>query len=810
MENPNRGYMDGGTPQLTDFPAELLQDVCNYLPLNDIKNWSFVNRHFYVQLLPILHRKDSTQEHQAAQWACRYGFTNVLDRALVAGTDVNHIFPPLGVDTIGVDPTYPLRYLEVPEQFPMLLHIATYYDQIEVMKFLISRGANIKAASISLHVEASFWEPMAHAHSPKAVKLLRPDVADDPTLFVALWQMVKDWAPISVIGTTLGHIRDLKSLVVTRDGKEMTEKMIKLATGQFRPEVLDLFRRRQITCEDIIFSPNYVIYETLQADVQPTNETLIHKTIDSIFRLSSRKPEEYIEEHPDNSFYESWREVLGNALLLRSMHQWVPASVLKRFLDLGVDPSDRYGWPSYLDFYIRLEERHPSRRVEVPLIMHSLWQHTGTALCYALAITLMKWTANHQTGIREKARLMLDYGAAFETKGHPVSFILSTVTWPYSTQQIITHISRLCGVRVFGLRNKYGETHLSSLLSWLTSTPRNGAMYATQMPIEQWAWSIARIAQQLLAIDRYRNHLLARPTDGPCKGLLPIEVIVRHKLSAGCRQDSDMFFRCQSGLDAIMDVLLYHGSRIDTRDYEGRSLIHWAAKLSDMRRLCYLLYKGANVTDLDMHNFTPLHFACQVDVEDVDQDGVMAQSRRRLNIVRKLLWHGATLDAQTDDGRTPLFIACQSLDCKLVSELLRHGAKMLKDKYGRTPYDAVWQAEQKYMDYQRGAIGALSCTLFQHGDVDYCYNPRKEVIDILDGPGLRTHHGLIGRDIEPPSQLDWVGFAYADRDPQNPATPLEWCNEISFDIVGDCERAVFLTNFDEFQSDDEGVDDDDL
>ncbi|KAI0897101.1 ankyrin [Annulohypoxylon nitens] len=782
-------------PIIMDVPAELLESICKYLDFGDIKRWAYVNRHFLFHLYPIMHQRDSRKTLKAARWACKHGLVNLLTWAQVNGTDVKHRFPPLGIPQ-RISGVRFRPYLDPPEQFPTLLHMAAYYDQLEIMKSLIFSGADMTIGRARNWNTANFWEPMCYARSSAAVILLMPGVSQDWNILCPIYRMILDWVPLSAIATILDHIRKPESF--WRAEKSMIERILCYASMRNRSDIIDLVTQRfkldnkpppflDATC--LMAVAGAIAHEAL-----PTRKETICGTINAVLRLSTQEPSRYINRTINHSMFLGYRRHVGDTittLLFLSMRSFVPVSVTNLFLKLGANPHQRCQWPTHDIFYFRVSESSYSD------IMDSEWQVSGTALTYSVAMTLMVPMARRQQGNREKAMLLLKYGAAFETSGYPVSFMLSTVVWPYPMHKVIKGISGLLGRKSFTHLNKYGETHLTSLLSWMSHTPRHNTPHKTSMPIEQWAWSIARLAHALLEIPINKTYLSHLPTDGPNKGLTPIEIINRHDLSAGCFKKSNIYFRCITGVFAISDVLLHHGSSVNIKDQDGVCLLHLAAKRGDTMRVLYLISRGAEVHSVDRQHNTALHYACQIDVNDREVDNKMGQTRRRIEIIRKLVWHGADVNAKNKDGITPLFFACQSLDYKLVEELLRVGAKVLLDNNGRSLKHAVKRAKGKYEDYQRGAEGALSRILFKQGEADYVYDPRKRVLDVLEGDYPTNETGIIGRDIEPPSKKHFLRNCFRSSRTSEGATVLKCCEEISWDMEFDCSRIVRQSDFEE-------------
>ncbi|KAI1409076.1 ankyrin [Hypoxylon sp. FL1857] len=712
------------TPEPRSFalPFELLDAICNQLSCQDIKNWSFVCRHFYFKLLPVLHHRDSKQDqqHRAAPWACRYGQLNVLASALNAGTDVNHKFPRLVRD--GHHGTVYIRDVRrPPESFPTLLHIATYYDQIDAIKFLISHGADTKA-------DGSWFEPLGcpksifFARSPEAVDLLIPSVSsEDSTFFISF--MIEEWASSSTIETALAHIGSIDP--------QDAGILLETACKYHRIDIFDLLVRhlRIGRDPDQELYPYFMINVALMPLALPMSES-ISQIIDRVSALPIKKSLSVYIDQPMINFRNllSYNLYSRISLLQLSMEPWVPVSATARLLQLGADPHVRRSWPSSdLFFPLYYRRRWPT---VAPPILGTRWQKSGTALGYALALTLMDNTSHYQRDNRQKAHLLLEHGAGFETTGYPVSFILTTVTWPFTTRTKMDRIQSLCGDIMLQQRNKYGETHLSSLLSWLSHGQSEKGKYGTKRPIEVFASDIACLVHVLLQTDKANTYLTTAATGGPSKGLLPIEIICRYPVPKIYKNRRKYQHSYHQRVLEIIDVLLRHGSCVDTKDADGQSLLHWAAKAGDVDQVRFLLERGAEVGNIDNFGFTALHFACQMNVEDIDPE----QGQRRVSIIRHLLRNGADLNATTNEGITPLFLACQTLSTEIVTELLSLGAVTLESNDGMSPRDAVNLAESQYIDYHLGELGAMSHILFELGDTDYVYDPRESVLSILDSP----------------------------------------------------------------------------
>ena len=129
----------------------------------------------------------------------------------------------------------------------------------------------------------------------------------------------------------------------------------------------------------------------------------------------------------------------------------------------------------------------------------------------------------------------------------------------------------------------------------------------------------------------------ATPGDGTIRGVPPL----------GRTQD-------------LAALLLDLGAKVDRRDTQGRTSLHWAALTGEKQYLEFLLEKGADINAPDGEGDTPLHVAARHGRED---------------IAALLLTHGADVSARNRKGQTPLMLA-EEKGYKGIADLLRkHGAK---------------------------------------------------------------------------------------------------------------------------------------
>ena len=112
-------------------------------------------------------------------------------------------------------------------------------------------------------------------------------------------------------------------------------------------------------------------------------------------------------------------------------------------------------------------------------------------------------------------------------------------------------------------------------------------------------------------------------------------------------------------------ILIEHNADIHTRDDDGESPLHAAARCPDRDRvdmMQVLLDHGANPNARDNSLSTPLHFSSRLGGQKVVEG------------TRLLLKHGAIIDAEDDEGKTPLQLALEEGHDDVVACLKEHGA----------------------------------------------------------------------------------------------------------------------------------------
>ncbi|KAI3144141.1 hypothetical protein CBS147326_1145 [Penicillium roqueforti] len=179
-----------------------------------------------------------------------------------------------------------------------------------------------------------------------------------------------------------------------------------------------------------------------------------------------------------------------------------------------------------------------------------------------------------------------------------------------------------------------------------------------------------------------------------------------------CSQSSDYLFAATAeggkyAIDLLLDAGL--GAALNLSDHQGIRPIHLATTVSE-QLVGKLFARGADATVSTKDGRNLLH---------------IASTARQSNCVGLVLDHcnpkelDSMLNTRSEDGRTPLHVACRSGRLETVNLLLAYGADVnIEDKHNRTPLDAcaesiaedqLWQGadDQQNMMNTRSAAGIL-------------------------------------------------------------------------------------------------------
>ena len=176
-----------------------------------------------------------------------------------------------------------------------------------------------------------------------------------------------------------------------------------------------------------------------------------------------------------------------------------------------------------------------------------------------------------------------------------------------------------------------------------------------------------------------------------------------------CRDGDDgaspLHVAAVEGLDGIASTLLFKGADKNAVDHDGQTPLGWASCEGRLSIVKTLLAHGADASIRSKDNLSALDHAasfghcCIIEAiaehgEDVnarDCDGFTAlhaaAQHDHADAVNALIKAGAEIEPQTYEMRsTPLASAASYSSCKAALALLRHGAKVdVEDDEGRTP-----------------------------------------------------------------------------------------------------------------------------
>ena len=143
-------------------------------------------------------------------------------------------------------------------------------------------------------------------------------------------------------------------------------------------------------------------------------------------------------------------------------------------------------------------------------------------------------------------------------------------------------------------------------------------------------------------------------------------------------------------------------SDIDESDYQGRTVLSWAAVRGDSRTVEKLLACGAHPEKRDAMKRSPLHFALAADVStaevlldakadvnvtnDLDAIPMHYVTSRTSSLIKRMVDLGADIEKRDVFGKTPLLKACRRGRAYVAKELLDCGADInVRDANGFSP-----------------------------------------------------------------------------------------------------------------------------
>jgi ankyrin repeat protein len=207
------------------------------------------------------------------------------------------------------------------------------------------------------------------------------------------------------------------------------------------------------------------------------------------------------------------------------------------------------------------------------------------------------------------------------------------------------------------------------------------------------------------------NHLQGEVMRIPmgCLRLFPIATCI-FLLGAGGERPP-LIEAVKSGDTETLRVLLKQGARVDTRDGDGTTALHWASYRDDAETADLLMRAGAKTDASNDLGVTPLWLASQ---------------NRSETMVRQLLTAGANPNAALLSGETPVMVAARSGSRPVVAELLAKSADPnARGARGQTAL--MWAAAHKHPDVVK--------VLLAHGADIHARSERQHMVQAVPPHG---------------------------------------------------------------------------
>ena len=239
--------------------------------------------------------------------------------------------------------------------------------------------------------------------------------------------------------------------------------------------------------------------------------------------------------------------------------------------------------------------------------------------------------------------------------------------------------------------------------------------------------------------------------------------------------ESPLLYAIYHGQIQIAETLVMNGAKVDKRDKNGETPIHWATTYNQKEIIKILVDHGADVdiANEDFDKDSPIHSAvfankkevvnilikCGADINKENRRKItplqIAVQNRNEDIVKLLIQNGAKIDPRMESGcyQAPLHQAVEDNEKSIVELLLKNGANIeVRDIIGkRSPLH--YAADNNLTSIlklllENGADTEAEDRIFLTPIIVAIYRDHKEAVEILLEYGAKTDH-LIEDQITP-------------------------------------------------------------
>ncbi len=178
------------------------------------------------------------------------------------------------------------------------------------------------------------------------------------------------------------------------------------------------------------------------------------------------------------------------------------------------------------------------------------------------------------------------------------------------------------------------------------------------------------------------------------EGNTPLVLTTDEEIKTLLQSTAKLLEVAKSGNIQEVNSLISEGAKVNVKDQDNKTPLHWAAEKGHKEVVEALLDKGANVDAEDENGATPLDLATTQDIRTLLQNTdelLKAAGRGDIDTVNDLINQGASVNATDQDGKTPLHCAAKNSHEEVVEALLgKDGIDVnLADKNKDTPLHSV-------------------------------------------------------------------------------------------------------------------------